>query len=275
ITRYLEPLAIAANITQASFCRLDQVLLTFGFLVMRYKDEKMNQDEIGRSAIIKSLETRWSKCDQEVFVAAVIVNPFYQTLPFNVNDGEFSLWLTRAELRALFSRLFRRFFQREPPPEFFTDMVDFLSATGKFRRLREQVTFDLEQASQRREQVDPLDTLSSFSIPGRPDLDSPFMLFARRLLSVSANSASCERLFSVFGTILTKLRNRTGNTTLTNLSEIKMHIRDEHNAKGGKSRLKRQFQAQAPSAADPNLPPAGSATSRVDANNQLESTINS
>lgn len=149
ITRYLEPLAIAANITQASFCRLDQVLLTFGFLVMRYKDEKMNQDEIGRSAIIKSLETRWSKCDQEVFVAAVIVNPFYQTLPFNVNDGELSLWLTRAELRALFSRLFRRFFQREPPPEFFTDMVDFLSSTGKFRRLREQVTFDLEQASQR------------------------------------------------------------------------------------------------------------------------------
>ena len=126
--------------------------------------------------------------------------------------------------------------------------------------------------------MDPLETLASFSIPGRPDLDSPFMLFARRLLSVSANSASCERLFSVFGTILTKLRNRTGNTTLANLSEIKMHIRDEHNAKGGKSRLKRQFQAQAPS--HPNPDPladtaAPAAISRVDAHNQLESTINS
>lgn len=116
---------------------------------MKYKDEKMNQDEIGRSAIIKSIETRWAKCNQEVFVAAVIVNPFYQTMPFNVNGGDSSLWLTRAELRALFSRLFRQFFQREPPTEFFTDMFEFLSSSGKFRRLREQVAFDLEQALQK------------------------------------------------------------------------------------------------------------------------------
>ena len=32
VKRYLEPLAIAANITQANDCRLDQVLLTFGFV---------------------------------------------------------------------------------------------------------------------------------------------------------------------------------------------------------------------------------------------------
>jgi hypothetical protein len=34
---HLEPLAIAANITQATNCRLDTVLLTFGYLVIRYQ----------------------------------------------------------------------------------------------------------------------------------------------------------------------------------------------------------------------------------------------
>ena len=118
-------------------------------MIMRYKDEKMNQDEVSRTAIINSIEKRWAKCDQEVFVAAVIVNPFYQTMPFNADGAELSQWLTRAELRALFSRLYRRFFQSEPPADFFTDMYDFLGASGKFRRLREQVTYDLEQASKK------------------------------------------------------------------------------------------------------------------------------
>ena len=47
---------------------------------------------------------------------------------------------------------------------------------------------------------------------------------AKRILSFTANSASCERLFSVFGNTLTKLRNRTGTKTLHNLAEIKLHI---------------------------------------------------
>jgi|SRR5271168_1036297 hypothetical protein len=80
-------------------------------------------------------------------------------------------------------------------------------------------------------------------MPGRSsDSDiSPFVIFAKRVLSVSANSASCERLFSIFGNILTKTRNRTGDAVLVSLSEVKMHVRDEHIASGAKKRLKRQF----------------------------------
>jgi len=72
---------------------------------------------------------------------------------------------------------------------------------------------------------------------------SPFLAFARRLLSISANSASCERLFSIFGNILTKLRNRTGNTTLLDLATVKMNLCNEHIQLGTKSRLKRNFGA--------------------------------
>ena len=32
--RHLEPLAVATNVIQSSHCRLDQVLLTFRYLVM-------------------------------------------------------------------------------------------------------------------------------------------------------------------------------------------------------------------------------------------------
>ena len=56
----------------------------------------------------------------------------------------------------------------------------------------------------------------------------PLTRLAVHLLSVCANSASCERLFSVFGNILTKLRNRLGTKKLSQLAEIKMHLRDEH-----------------------------------------------
>lgn len=70
------------------------------------------------------------------------------------------------------------------------------------------------------------------------------MTLATHVLSISANSASCERLFSVFGNTLTKLRNRLGTSTLTALTEIKMHIRDEHVRKRAGDRLKRQFVAR-------------------------------
>lgn len=72
----------------------------------------------------------------------------------------------------------------------------------------------------------------------------PFIHLAKHVLSISANSASCERLFSVFGNILTKLRNRLGTNNMVVLAELKMHIRDEHAHKQTKKRLKRVFQVR-------------------------------
>ena len=72
----------------------------------------------------------------------------------------------------------------------------------------------------------------------------PFIRLAKRILSISANSASCERLFSVFGNILTKLRNRLGVNNMVMLAELKMHIRNEHAHKQTKKRLKRVFQVR-------------------------------
>jgi len=113
--------------------------------------------------------------------------------------------------------------------------------------------------------------LDKFVPAGRVEDTSPFIIFARRLLSVSANSASCERLFSILGNILTKTRNRTGNTVLTDLAEVKMHIRDEHLALSTKSCLKRRFGAGVAT----NNPPGNDATNTHSSGGDIEATIES
>lgn len=69
-------------------------------------------------------------------------------------------------------------------------------------------------------------------------------MLARCVLSMCANAAFCERLFSTLGNILTKLRNRLGNSTLLSLAELKMLIRDENLRKDNiKKQLKRQLES--------------------------------
>lgn len=57
---------------------------------------------------------------------------------------------------------------------------------------------------------------------------SPLQKLARRILLVCANSALCERLFSMFGLTLTCHRSWLQTTALTNLAELRMHLCDEH-----------------------------------------------
>ena len=68
---------------------------------------------------------------------------------------------------------------------------------------------------------------------------------ARRILSITANSASCKRLFSTFGTILTKHRNRLLLQNMLNQAELKSHIRNEHLGNSHKkSKLQDRFNSQ-------------------------------
>ncbi|KAF8491218.1 hypothetical protein F5888DRAFT_1581643, partial [Russula emetica] len=77
VKNHLEPLVVANNIAQSAHCRLDQVLLMFGLLVMKYTDLKLREpnDATACDAILNSLEMRWANADQDVFIAAVLLNP--------------------------------------------------------------------------------------------------------------------------------------------------------------------------------------------------------
>lgn len=72
--------------------------------------------------------------------------------------------------------------------------------------------------------LDPLRVWEDAIFPG----EAPQGLYhlAVHILSICANSASCERLFSTLGLILTKLRTRLSNKRLLGLAKLKMHARD-------------------------------------------------
>ncbi|KIK97056.1 hypothetical protein PAXRUDRAFT_126216, partial [Paxillus rubicundulus Ve08.2h10] len=83
---------------------------------------------------------------------------------------------------------------------------------------------------------DPLAIYEDYSFAGQPP--SPFIMLAKHILSVTANLASCEHLFSTFSTTLMKLHNQLGTCTLQSLAELKMHIHDQQLQKGVKDQIK-------------------------------------
>ncbi|KAG2116714.1 uncharacterized protein F5147DRAFT_649153 [Suillus discolor] len=78
----LEPISLMTNIHQAAQARPENIVISFGFLHFRYSKIENSADLTARTAVLASAERRWGQCDQEVFIAAVIVNPFYKVLLF-------------------------------------------------------------------------------------------------------------------------------------------------------------------------------------------------
>ncbi|CDO73980.1 hypothetical protein BN946_scf185043.g29 [Trametes cinnabarina] len=213
---HLEPFAIAANVAQAAHCRLDQVLLIFGFLYHQFSHLPSDlNDDVASSAVLKSLENCWSRSLPEFVV-------------MKLEDLLVQLWKC----------LFRANSDLEVPPELYQDISLYFDKKGWFSDLDDLVNKKLERARIMNVSVDPLDIWNGLKV-----LDSgprPLAMLAHRLLSVCANLASCERLFSIFGQLLTKPRNRLGSTTLSALAELKMHLHDEYpRSQGMKERLRR------------------------------------
>ena len=237
---------------------MDQILLTFGSLTMYYQDA-MTQDAAnipGCTAILDSIEKRWAKADQDVFVAAVILNPFVKASAFSARLP----FLTRAGVLSLLKRLYHRFFSPNETAEelaentrrLFSNVEDYFSGRGVCADMDSYANSIDEDSRDRDESPDPLSVYNGISPISRAT-SPPLFKLAYHILSICPNSASCERLFSVFGNTLTKLRNRLGNQTLTSLAELKMHIRDEHLRAGETKRAMKRFFGKA------NAPPTPSA----------------
>lgn len=77
---HLEPFAYAVNITQSDQLRLDTVLLVLGLLYNRFENlpRITPLDNIVAEAICNSINTRWEASDQDVFIAAIILNSTHQ-----------------------------------------------------------------------------------------------------------------------------------------------------------------------------------------------------
>ncbi|EIW82980.1 hypothetical protein CONPUDRAFT_20808, partial [Coniophora puteana RWD-64-598 SS2] len=83
----MEPLMYAANFSQTTHTHLDKILLVFGYLHFKYTNMPLQAISDGEQSsllglVIKSLERHWAKCDQQVFISAVILNSIYKLTPF-------------------------------------------------------------------------------------------------------------------------------------------------------------------------------------------------
>ena len=115
---------------QVTDCRLDHVLLTFGRL-FRFFSREIEADEDGSEsigqAVLDSLEMRWSKADQDAFVAAVLLNPYVKTGPFKPINALFS----PVGIGALLERLWIRFYPSEPvPPSLYEEQKEYFENAG-------------------------------------------------------------------------------------------------------------------------------------------------
>ena len=111
---------------------------------MKYNTDQMKQDAVGCQAILDSIEARWAKSDQEVFVATVIVNPFFRMSAFRPLQC-----FNKAEIRVLFTRLYRRFFAVEPPHTFIEDTYNFLDGKELFQAIRSEIDYETEAATRK------------------------------------------------------------------------------------------------------------------------------
>ena len=118
---HLKPLAIAANLTQGAFCRLDEVLMVFGYLFHEFSGLNDPIDNVVKQAVLNSIELRWSKCDQDVFIAAAILNPFVKISPFHRLQI-----FTNAGIDDLLSRLWRCFYSCAEPVGFMEEIRNYM-----------------------------------------------------------------------------------------------------------------------------------------------------
>ena len=128
IQRHLEPLAIAANVTQANNARLDVVLLTLGHLHRVFSDASLLIESELREKVLDSLEKRWAKIDQDVFLMAIVLNPYLRLSRFNRENP----YLTEASMWTVFRRVYTRMLGEQPNHELSNTFTEYVHSLGEW-----------------------------------------------------------------------------------------------------------------------------------------------
>ncbi|KAG8683728.1 hypothetical protein FRC11_013152, partial [Ceratobasidium sp. 423] len=123
---YLEPLAIAANVSQAPTTCLDHILIELGPLYCVFLHLAFNPKI--RDVVLASLECRWGKADQDPFILAVFFNPFIRGRLFNCKN----ILLNRSALYGTIRWVFRRVFCKDNDLELYEAFLDYYESRNEF-----------------------------------------------------------------------------------------------------------------------------------------------
>lgn len=144
IKTHLEPLAIATNVAQAAHTRLDHVLLMLANLVRIYSDTRVEGPI--RDVILGSIGRRWEKQYQDVYILAVVFNPFIRMRLFNPTA------LTRNDVVKMAKRVFKRVFDADPESAFSGALLDYIEGVAEFSD-DEMMLLDYKTECQKQQEV--------------------------------------------------------------------------------------------------------------------------
>ncbi|KZV99187.1 hypothetical protein EXIGLDRAFT_831738 [Exidia glandulosa HHB12029] len=255
----LEPLAIAQNVTQGANTRLDHVLVTLGNLFAIYSRDAYSEPV--RTAIKASLEKRWAKADQDAFIAAVFLNPLIRDALFNSTN------ISAPQLYGILKRLYKRVFRTDPSTDMYTAFNDYRMNRGQLSD-EAMLVEELRDSAAKEGKGFPILEFWSGAEGKIENGTTQLARLAALVLSIVANSAETERLWSRMGIIHTKLRNRLGAQKVHDTAMIKMDIQREHIARGRlRPRAKRKIGSdnEPAAVAQPSEPVQRASPSLVDA----------
>ncbi|THU90830.1 hypothetical protein K435DRAFT_910345, partial [Dendrothele bispora CBS 962.96] len=204
----LHPFAIAANIIQADNCRLDTVLFALANLY-RIHSTSTTIDRRICNAVIVSLDKRWKKADKDIFILAVIFNPYIRGKAFNP-ENELS---TAGRLWHLVKTAFHRFSRgQEANADFKDSFTMYYRGVGRWSEEGMSLKGYRESAEQRGGFVHLVDLWRDFETEDQSSEcgngANGMVRLAMRILSMVPNSAPTEHVLSRFGAIHTKTRDR-------------------------------------------------------------------
>ncbi|KAF8576365.1 hypothetical protein K439DRAFT_665456 [Ramaria rubella] len=193
---HLEPLAVAANITQAANTRLDHILITLANLFRIYGTMSDLERDV-QETIQASLEKRWAKADQDIFILAVFFNPYIRASLFNPTIIQF----TAAGIYGIIRRVFQRLYRKDSDYELHSAFMDYYKASAEFAD--DAMHLEVLEKAAKALKIEPnlvqlWEQLDTGANQGRNQL----VKLAIRILSVVGNSAGCERLFSTMVTYI-------------------------------------------------------------------------
>lgn len=209
LVQNLLPLRISVRTLEADAARLDQVLWQFAKLAAHYR---------GIDHMMASLEKRWAKMEQKLFLVAFVLHPGRQTKHFDVQHQDF---VHEVSIATYAVELYQRFFIKDQytfegdydasacaeTDKLFQQMADYMSKTGSFAAAVPRFADPAK---------DPV-TFWKLMTSSAPQLSR----LAQHLFQISVNSAAVERLFSLFGNFQTKRRNKFVHDRLQKIAKVK------------------------------------------------------
>ncbi|KZP20381.1 hypothetical protein FIBSPDRAFT_954547 [Athelia psychrophila] len=224
VVRDIEPICYGTNINQKDSTRLDQILLTLAGMYLHFSE---HPEPKVSAAMKKCLEKRWKDCDQQIFILALVLNPFEGLSRFGDSAG-----LNYIKLNGIVLRLYRRLHSRPDNldgPELrgqkecavSTAFFHFLALTGPFASWRDEAA-DFPS-------TDPITAWFAFqSILKVAELGE----FALILLKVVASQGGVERIFSDLKVKQTHCRAHLRLAKLGKMTKVGADIKAKHQALG-------------------------------------------